>query len=124
MEHRANKKILRIGSPVRILVVGLILLTPSGLLGRSWKPVDLYPSDNIVKIEMGKNQALLLADQHQSPSPASDSSTSREQSVSESKQEAESGKTPAKTQKKNRKKSFRPSERITADQAVDFPSDI
>ncbi len=67
---------------------------------------------------------VLLADQQQESQPGLESSASEEKAAAESEKNTESGKPPAKTQKKNSSKPFRPSERIKADQAVDFPSDI
>ena len=124
MTHGAKKIMLRIGTSAQILIVALVLLAPSGLFGKTWKPVDIYPSDKNMKIEMDKKQALLLADQHQNSTPSTGSDTSTEESAMESRQKTETGKTPARPQKKKPSKPFRPSERITADQAVDFPSDI
>ena len=114
----------RTGKPILVIVAGFIWLAPTGLFGNSWKPVELYPSESCLKIEMKKEQALWLADQHQSSAPDASSNKSEGKSTAKSKPETGSGKTEAETEKKKSIKPFHPSERISADQAVDFPSDI
>lgn len=124
MGHGANKFILQIGTPLRLLIAGLILLAPSGLFGSSLKPAYVDPLIYSLMVNAHKTPPLLLADQHQSSTSGASSNTGEEKSSSETKQTSESEKKPAATQKKKSLKPFRPSERISADQAVDFPSDI
>ena len=124
MEHGANKIKRRIETSIQLMAAGLILLAPSGLFGRPLKPVNIDVLIRSLMVNANKTPPMLLADQHQGSTPGAGSNKSEEKSATESKPKTDSGKAEAKTQKKKSIKPFRPSERISADQAVDFPSDI
>lgn len=124
MGHGVKSIERSVGTLARIILVGLFMAGPLEIYGAPVISGRQDSAGDAVMIAKDKSRPLIIADNHNGsqadPLPSSEQKQPAETSPKGSRPNSESDQ---KTQKKTLKP-FRPSERIKADQAVDFPSDI
>jgi hypothetical protein len=122
MAHGVRGKKSRIAAILYTLLMGLVMMVSSGASGRSATPDGQILSKKML-ITGDESSKLILADRQERSQPEDASGTGEEKSVEDPSDNA-SKKTTDRPKSKKSLKPFQPTERISADQAVDFPSDI
>jgi len=123
MGHKIQRKTGRAGVIVHTLLAWLVLMSPSGVSGSSATPTGQHRSKNML-IQNGGMPAGLLAERQEKSQPGGVSGAGEKKSALEGQPENQSKNASGAATSKKPLKPFGPTERISADQAVDFPSDI
>lgn len=123
MGHGVRGKKRRVAVIFYPLLVGLVLMSPPGSSGGPATPADPFLSRNML-MKGDKSSTLMMAERLESSPQKEASGSGKEKSTAEGQSDNPSEKTPDRPKSKKSFKPFQPTERISADQAVDFPSDI
>ena len=113
-----------LGFLVKIGLVGMILLAPAGLTGMPAIQGEQHLSGSGLIVERSKLPPMLLSDQNKRSQSNSETVSGQDQPASNDQKTGQPGSESDAKPRKEPLKPFNPSERIKADQAVDFPSDI
>jgi hypothetical protein len=123
MGHGVGGKKRRVAVIFYTLLVGLVLMAPPGASGRPAPPTDQFLSRNMT-MKSDRSSTWMMAERLESSPPEEASGSGKEKSTAEGQSDNPSEKTPDRPKSEKSFKPFKPTERISADQAVDFPSDI
>jgi len=112
------------GLLVQILLAGLILFGPAGHLCDPIRGTDRSASERGLATAKFYSPPLLMADRKESSRPKSEREAARDPEPADSRPSDRNQSGSAGGSTKKPATPFNPTERIKADQAVDFPSDI
>lgn len=113
-----------VGTFTQIILVFVFAVGPLGLSGRPMMSLNHHLTGDALAIGEAKFQILMIADNHNGSRTEPISNSEPEQPASDAQKDSRPNPKPDQKVKKKPLKPFNPSERIKADQAVDFPSDI
>lgn len=124
MRHEFKSIEHSVGTLTQIILVCVFVVGPLGLSGRPMMSSNHNLASDASAIEKAKFQTLMIADNHDGSQTEPTSNAEQEQPASDGQKDSRPHSKPDQKVTKRPLKPFNPSERIKADQAVDFPSDI
>lgn len=121
MAHGVKKKKRFTGILIQAVLAGLFV---SGHAMSPTVPAERYTAEDSLLQERSRWLPVWIADQQQGSQSNQESNSEQKEISSGDQKNGQPQSTPDTKQREKALKPFRPSERISADQAVDFPSDI
>lgn len=113
-----------VGTLTRIILVYFLVVGPLGLPGRPMMLFGQFPASHASVPGKTTARTMMIADNHDGSRTEPRSSPGQQPPASEDRRDDRPNSEPDQKTEKRPLKPFKPSERIKADQAVDFPSDI